>query len=64
VVCVFGVVTPAGQLVEAHSLQPSDPNSQAALDAAKQMSFSQPSVPGDYPQQHFVFVIEQFVSSP
>jgi hypothetical protein len=64
VVCVFGVVTPSGQLVEAHSLQPADPNSQAALEAAKQMSFSQPAAPGDYPQQHFVFVIEQFTSSP
>jgi hypothetical protein len=58
-VCVFGLVTPSGQLVEAHSLQPSDLNSQAAVEAAKQMNFS-PSVP---PQQHFVFVIEKFVSS-
>ena len=32
-VCVFGIVTPSGQLVEAHSLQPSDPNSQAAVQS-------------------------------
>ena len=62
-VCVFGVVTPAGQLVEAHSLQPSDPNSQAAVEDAKQMNFQQRMPLGIQPQQHFVFVIETFVSS-
>ena len=62
-VCVFGVVTPSGQLVEAHSLQPSDPNSPAAVEAAKLMSFSQRTPLEAYPQQHFVFVIEKFVSS-
>jgi hypothetical protein len=62
-VCVFGVVTPSGQLAEAHSLQPSDPNSQAAVEAAEQMSFSPPAPLGVYPQQHFVFVIVEFVSS-
>ncbi len=61
-VCVFGLVTPGGQLVEAHSLQPSDPNSQAAVEDAKRMNFSSPSV-GARPQQHFVFVIEKFVSA-
>ena len=35
-VCVFGVVTPSGQLMEAHSLQPDHRHSQAALDAVKQ----------------------------
>ena len=35
-VCVFGMVTPSGQLVEAHSLQPSDPNSEAAVEDAKE----------------------------
>jgi hypothetical protein len=63
VVCVFGVVTPSGQLVEAHSLQPADPNSQAAVEAAKHMSFIHPTL-GVQPQQHFVFVIEKFVSPP
>jgi hypothetical protein len=63
VVCVFGVVTPSGQLVEAHSLQPSDPNSQKAVEAAKQMSFSRRAPVGLYPEQHFVFVIEKFLSS-
>jgi hypothetical protein len=62
-VCVFGLVTSSGQLVEAHSLQPSDPNSQAALEAVKQMNFSRPVLPGTGPQQHFVFVIEKFVSA-
>jgi len=61
-VCVFGMVTSAGQLVEAHSLQPSDPNSQAAVDDAKQINFS-PATPAGAPaRQHFVFVIEKFVS--
>jgi hypothetical protein len=62
-VCVFGLVTPSGQLVEAHSLQPSDPNSQAAVEAAKRMSFFAPTPPGARHRQHFVFVIEMFVSS-
>jgi hypothetical protein len=61
-VCVVGIVTPTGQLVEAHSLQPSDPNSQAAVQDAKLIDFS-PTVPaGAPPRQHFVFVIEKFVS--
>jgi hypothetical protein len=61
-VCVFGMVTPTGQLVEAHSLQPADPNSQAAVEDAKQIDFS-PSMPaGVPPRQHFVFVIENFVA--
>jgi hypothetical protein len=62
-VCVFGLVTASGQLVEAHSLQPSDPNSQAALEAVKRMTFSAPGTPRAQPRQHFVFVIERFVPS-
>ena len=61
-VCVFGLVTASGQLVDAHSLQPSDPNSQAAVEATKQMNFSRPARAGARPQQHFVFVIEKFVA--
>ena len=61
-VCVFGVVTPSGQLVEAHSLQPLDPNSPAAVAAAKRIDFSHAAPGGPQPQQHFVFVIEQFVA--
>ena len=61
-VCVFGLVTPSGELVEAHSLQPSDPNSQEAVDTARRMNFFEPAPPGARPQQHFVFVIEKFVS--
>jgi len=60
-VCVFGLMTSSGQLVEAHSLQPSDPNSQAAVEAAKQMTFSTPT--GAPPEQHFVFILEKFVSN-
>jgi hypothetical protein len=62
-VCVFGVVTPGGQLVEAHSLQPADLNSQAAIEAAKQILFPHLTLPGARPAQHFVFVIEKFVTS-
>jgi hypothetical protein len=64
-VCVFGLVTPSGELVEAHSLQPSDPYSQTALANAKQMNFVPPPVPGRLRpplRQHFVFIVEQFGS--
>ena len=61
-VCVFGMVTATGHLVEAHSLQPSDPNSQAAVEDAKQIDFSPQTPAGEAPRQHFVFVIEKFVS--
>jgi len=59
-VCVFGVITPSGQLVEAHSLQPFDPNSVAAVEDAKRINFAPQSAVGAKPQQHFVFVIERF----
>jgi hypothetical protein len=61
-VCIFGILTPAGQLVEAHSLQPSDPNSEAAVKDAKGIDFSPSMRAGAPPQQHFVFVIEKFVA--
>jgi len=63
-VCVFGVVTPSGQIVEAHSLQPSDPNSAAALKAATRMTFTTAKPLGAQPEQHFVFLIWKFVGSP
>jgi hypothetical protein len=62
-VCVFGIVTPTGHLVEAHALQPSDPNSQAAVEDAKKIDFSPLTPAGAPARQHFVFVIEKFVSS-
>ncbi len=62
-VCVFGLVTASGKLVDAHSLQPADPNSQAAVEAAKRINFFHPTPLGARPEQHFVFVIEKFVSS-
>jgi hypothetical protein len=62
-VCILGVVTPAGQLAEAHSLQPSDPHSAAALEAARKMTFpSKAPVFGTQPQQHFVFIFQSFAS--
>jgi hypothetical protein len=62
-VCVLGVLTAAGQLVEAHSLQPSDPNSEAAVADARSIDFS-PTIPaGAAPQQHLVVVVERFVSA-
>lgn len=63
-ICVFGVVTPSGQVAEAHSLQPSDPNSDAAVQAVMQMTFPNASPLGPQPQQHFVYVIEQYGPSP
>jgi hypothetical protein len=62
-VCVFGVVTPTGQLVEEHSLQPSDPNSEAAVNDAKTIDFSPSTPTAVSPHQHFVFVIEKFISA-
>jgi len=61
-VCVFGMVTPNGHLVEAHALQPSDPNSQAAVEDAMKIDFSPMTPAGSPPRQHFVFVIEKFIS--
>jgi len=61
-VCVFGVVTPEGQLVEAHSLQPSDPNSEAAVADAKSLDFASSAPADTSPHQHFVFIIEKFIS--
>ena len=61
-VCVFGLFTPLGQIAEAHSLQPSDPNSQAAVEFAKAMNLFTPLASTGRPVQHFVFIIEKFVS--
>jgi hypothetical protein len=60
-VCVFGMVTSTGHLVEAHSLQPSDPNSQAAVEDAMKIDFSPQTPAGAPPRQHFAFVIEKFI---
>ena len=61
-VWVFGMVTSTGHLVEAHALQPSDPNSQAAVEDARSIDFTPLTPAGAPPRQHFVFVIEKFVS--
>lgn len=61
-VYVFGLLTPEGHLVEAHSLQPSDPNSDAAVRDAQAINFS-PSMKPGAPQQRFVFVLEEFASA-
>jgi hypothetical protein len=63
-VCVFGVVTAAGEVMEAHSLQPADPNSATAVDAVRRMKFARPVLPGIPPQQYFVFVIGRFEAAP
>jgi hypothetical protein len=49
-------------LVEAHSLQPSDPHSEAAVEAAHRLNFPRRARAGARPQQYFVFVIEKFVA--
>jgi hypothetical protein len=59
-VCVFGVVTPDGQLVEAHSLQPLDPDSAMAVEDAQSLDF-RPSLGPGGAAQHFAFVIEKFI---
>ena len=60
-VCVLGLVTADGRLVEAHALQPSDPNSQAAVEDATQIDFAPLTPAGAPPRQHFAFVIEKFI---
>jgi hypothetical protein len=61
-VCVVGIVTATGHLVEAHALQPSDPNSQAAVEDAMKIDFSPLTPAGAPPRQHFAFVIEKFIA--
>jgi hypothetical protein len=58
-ICIFGLVTPTGQLREAHSLQPTNPASAAAIEAAKKLTFPVSSQPGQQVQQSFVFVMEK-----
>ena len=62
-VCVFGIIMPSGEFVEAHSLQPSDPNSQAAVQSAMRASFRSPSANGGRPEQRFGFVLEEFADT-
>jgi hypothetical protein len=62
-VCVFGLVTASGKLVEAHSLQLSDSNSDAAVKDATAIDFSPSVTPGSAPHQHFAFVIVRFANS-
>jgi hypothetical protein len=62
-VCVFALISPSGEVTEAHSLQPSDPNSQAAVESAQRMNFHNPTPSQGRPEQRFVFIIEKFVSS-
>jgi hypothetical protein len=59
-VCVFGLVTAGGQLMEAHSLQPA---SAAAIEAARKLTFPSSAQPGQPGQQFFVFVIEKIPAS-
>lgn len=59
-VCVFGLITPSGTVVEAHSLQPSDPNSESAVRMTKGMRLGEPTPPGVRPEQHFAFITVDF----
>ena len=59
-ICVFGVLTPSGDLAEAHSLQPADPNSKAAVAEARSFAAFGMTPLGAHAQQHFVFIIENF----
>jgi hypothetical protein len=52
-VCIFGVLSPAGRLVESHSLQPRDPNSRAAVEDALQINFAPSMAGGSAPSQAF-----------
>lgn len=61
-VCIMGVITPTGQLAEAHSLQPNDPNSDTALKDAQAIDFTATIPRGGKPQQHFAFIIEKFLT--
>lgn len=61
-VCVFGLVAPSGKVVEAHSLQPSDPNSKIAIQMTKGMRFGEPTPLGTRPEQHFVFIMTYFIA--
>jgi hypothetical protein len=56
--------TPSGQLAEVHSMQPSDANSQAAVDYVKTMPFSNASTPVGALDQHFEFFLVKFVTPP
>jgi hypothetical protein len=60
-VVVYGLLAPSGDLLEAHSLQPDDPNSKAALDHVKTMKYFGPSVGAEH-SQHFVFVYVKFAA--
>jgi hypothetical protein len=63
-VVVFGLLVPSGEILEAHSLQPSNPDSRAAVEAVKSMNWHVPTAAGAAPQERFVFVFERFPSSP
>jgi hypothetical protein len=61
-VVVFGLLISSGRVVEAHSLQPSDPRSEAALRFAEALHLPDWATPEGTPQQHEVFVIARFDS--
>jgi hypothetical protein len=63
-VIVFGLLVPSGEILEAHSLQPSSPDSQAAVESVKSMNWHVPTAPGAAPEERFVFVFERFPFSP
>lgn len=60
---VFGLLTSAGQIIGAHSLQPSDPASEAAVEAAAGLNFPSASRSGA-PEQHEVILIAGSAHQP
>jgi hypothetical protein len=61
-VVVFGLLTPEGKILDAHSLQPSDPHSEEAVQAAAKLGFHDSTPPGGTPMQREVAVIVEFAS--
>ena len=63
-VVVVGLLAPSGKILDAHSLQPSDPRSEEAAEAAAKLGFRDSTPPGGTPVQRQVAVIVEFASAP
>jgi len=48
-VMVVGVLAPSGKILDAHSLQPADPRSEEAVQAAAKLGFRDSTPPGEPP---------------
>lgn len=58
-IVLFGLLKPSGEMEDLHSLQPSDPNSQIAVESSKAIHFHIPTASGAAPEQHFIFIIKR-----